>query len=65
MNFFIAYQYEEAVPGGVRVGFGNCVQRFDFHPLNDPARAGAEIAVAVGVESVTILNVQVSPGDVW
>ncbi|WBB94123.1 hypothetical protein [Verrucosispora sp. WMMC514] len=62
-TFFVAYQYERAEPGGTRVGFGNTVRDFEFHPLNDPGRAGAEIAASTGHDVVIVLNVQDMPGN--
>ncbi|MFG2046069.1 hypothetical protein ACGFIW_01395 [Micromonospora sp. NPDC048935] len=60
-QFFIAYQYERSEPGGIRIGLANCIQRFAFHPLTDPGRAGAEIAAAAGIEAAIVINVQAVP----
>lgn len=58
--YFVAYYYERSEPGGTRVGVGNYVGQFDFHPLTDPARAAAQIAKS-GHDRLIVINVQDVP----
>lgn len=59
MFYFVAYYYEDHG----RVGFGNSLKQFDFHPLTDPKLAGFKIAQDTGFETVIVINVQEHPGN--